>query len=150
MKHEQMEEDIIAKFLLKYKSNQWLTPKRKSLVRKANAEMTIEEWIHFATTAAEEAEAEQVEVSGKDRATAGRDAYNANLPPLSSRQTTKAYIACVAAGIRLGYIEPLEAKQMMYVAQVMLQALGKPSAAADTPLPPAPRSNKQGGDKKRK
>jgi len=86
-------------------------------------------------------------VSGKDKQTAARDAYNANMPPLSDRQTTKAYIACIAAGIRLGYIEALEAKQMMYVAQVMLQALGKPTGSSSSAEPePKTRSQAQQKD----
>lgn len=54
--------------------------------------------------------------------TAASEAYRANLPQLTSRTNTKAYIACVAYGQARRYIAAAEARGMLYNAQLALAA----------------------------
>ena len=49
-------------------------------------------------------------------------AWQAAMPAPVDRATTKAFIACVAAGLQRRYIAPLEGKTLMYSAQLALAA----------------------------
>jgi hypothetical protein len=49
-------------------------------------------------------------------------AYQVSLPPLIDRHHTKAYIACVAAGLQHKYLTTDEAKRLMYAGQLALAA----------------------------
>ena len=55
-------------------------------------------------------------------AEAASAAFLAAMPPLVDRAHTTAYIACVAAGLGHRYIGALEAKSLMYSAQLALAA----------------------------
>jgi hypothetical protein len=49
-------------------------------------------------------------------------AYRANLPPLTSRDNCRDFVACVAHGILLGAIDDKDAGKLLYAAQVALSA----------------------------
>lgn len=53
---------------------------------------------------------------------AASEAYRANLPELTNRKNTQAYIACVAYGQARRYIPAAEARGMLYSAQLALAA----------------------------
>jgi hypothetical protein len=55
-------------------------------------------------------------------AEAASAAFLCAMPPLVDRSHTTAYIACVAAGLGHRYISALEAKSLMYSAQLALAA----------------------------
>ncbi|MGD0479009.1 MAG: hypothetical protein ABSA42_02485 [Terracidiphilus sp.] len=52
------------------------------------------------------------------------EAYRAALPPLTSRDDCRDFIACVAHGILLGAIPATDAGKLLYAAQVALGAVG--------------------------
>jgi hypothetical protein len=52
------------------------------------------------------------------------EAYRATLPPLTSRDNCRDFIACVAHGILLGAIPATDAGKLLYAAQVALGAVG--------------------------
>ena len=58
---------------------------------------------------------------------AARIAYLNAMPMLVSRGACKAFIACVAVGLQRKYLEPTEAKTLMYTAQLAL-AVHRPRA----------------------
>ena len=49
-------------------------------------------------------------------------AWQATMPAPVDRASTKAFIACVAAGLQRRYITPLDGKSLMYSAQLALAA----------------------------
>ena len=51
-------------------------------------------------------------------------AYRANLPPLTSRDNCRDFIACVAHGMLLGAIPEANGGKLLYAAQVALGAVG--------------------------
>ncbi|SNT19005.1 hypothetical protein SAMN05421770_10554 [Granulicella rosea] len=51
-----------------------------------------------------------------------RDAFIACLPPLTTRQRVKAFIACIVHGQLHGYLEGAEVKSLLYAAQLALSA----------------------------
>jgi hypothetical protein len=52
------------------------------------------------------------------------EAYRAALPPLTSRDNCRDFIACVAHGMLLGAIPETNAGKLLYAAQVALGAVG--------------------------
>ena len=90
---------------------------------------TIEEAVQFAVTAADEAynECSDAGETHTSSNSAAKDAYRDCFPVLCSRSDVKAYIACVAKGIQLGYVGHDEARLMMYGAQVWLTVDNLPS-----------------------
>lgn len=74
-------------------------------------------------------------------AEAASAAFLCAMPPLVDRAHTTAYIACVAAGLGHRYINALEAKSLMYSAQLALAA-HRPRArrrhTTPTPTPAKP------------
>ena len=65
-------------------------------------------------------------------------AFLCEMPPLVSRGHTKAFIACVAAGVGHKYLTPLEAKSLMYSAQLALSAFRPRARERQTPTHTAP------------
>lgn len=57
-------------------------------------------------------------------------AYRESLPVLTGRRRAQAYIACIAAGVQLGYLTKDDLKSLFYAAQMALQAHGKRSRDA--------------------
>jgi hypothetical protein len=55
-------------------------------------------------------------------------AYKLCMPKLTGRRATQAYIACVAAGVQRGYFSGIEAKSLLYTAQLALSAYPSRSA----------------------
>ena len=74
-------------------------------------------------------------------AEAASAAFLCAMPPLVDRAHTTAYIACVAAGLGHRYISAIEAKSLMYSAQLALAA-HRPRArrrrTTPTPTPAKP------------
>lgn len=69
---------------------------------------------------------EQFEDCGSEALAAWKagPAYRAALPPLTSRDNCRDFIACVAHGILLGAIDDKHAGKLLYAAQVALGAIG--------------------------
>jgi len=85
----------------------------------------------------------EVPVLGSRRenvAEAASAAFLAAMPPLVDRAHTTAYIACVAAGLGHRYIGALEAKSLMYSAQLALAAHRPRQRRRQTTPHPPPRS----------
>lgn len=74
----------------------------------------------------EEEEFEEEPIEGDELLNAAHaaaaSAFRYNLPQLTGRRRTKAYLACVAVGVQRGYITGPEARAMLYVAQLALTA----------------------------
>ena len=73
----------------------------------------------------EKAHRAELEHSGSATDAAGKagQAYRAALPPLTSRDNCRDFIACVAHGILLGAIPESSAGKLLYAAQVALGAV---------------------------
>ncbi|MFZ0337116.1 MAG: hypothetical protein WAL45_03730 [Terracidiphilus sp.] len=73
----------------------------------------------------EDAYREQMEEEDSDYGATQRaaEAYRAALPPLTSRDNCRDFIACVAHGILLGAIPETNAGKLLYAAQVALGAV---------------------------
>ena len=54
------------------------------------------------------------------------EAYRAALPPLTSRENCRDFIACVAQGMLLGAIAEKDGGKLLYAAQTALSAAGNP------------------------
>jgi hypothetical protein len=65
------------------------------------------------------AEFEESEYSGRRMAA---EAYRAALPPLTSRENCRDFIACVAQGMLLGAIAEKDGGKLLYAAQIALSA----------------------------
>jgi hypothetical protein len=57
-----------------------------------------------------------------DAAAHAGKAYRASLPPLTSRDNCRDFVACVAHGILLGAIDDKDAGKLLYAAQVAIVA----------------------------
>ncbi len=86
--------------------------------------MTIRQWIENCRSAALDAAPHGVH--------AEQTAFEAAMPDLTSRQSTQAYIACVAAGLRDGQFRASEVKLMLYTAQTALSAFAKSTKTRTT------------------
>ena len=77
------------------------------------------------TEAWDEAYNEQIEEDESEYGAAkiAGEAYRAALPPLTSRDNCRDFIACVAHGILLGAIPESSAGKLLYAAQVALGAV---------------------------
>jgi hypothetical protein len=64
------------------------------------------------------------------------EAYRAALPPLTSRENCRDFIACIAQGMLLGAIEEKDGGKLLYAAQIAL------SAAASQEKLPKPSSGR--------
>lgn len=76
-------------------------------------------------------------------------AYRESMPLLTGRRRAQAYIACIAAGVQFGYIQPSELKTMFYAAQMALQAHSKRNRDAGSRRKrpqPHPIGRRAGGD----
>jgi hypothetical protein len=82
---------------------------------------TVEECINFAADAAQEAYDALEGENEQHRNAAAKEAYRACMPLLETKSATKAFIACVAQGVHYKFINPEEAKLLLYGAQVWLQ-----------------------------
>lgn len=82
---------------------------------------TIEEAVNFAIDAAQEAYDALKGKEEYDRHKAAAEAYRACMPLLETKQSVKAFIACVARGVDYSFIKGNEARLMLYGAQVWLQ-----------------------------
>ena len=71
---------------------------------------------------------------GQSPAEAASAAFLCAMPPLVSRAHTTAFIACVAAGLGHRYLNAVEAKSLMYSAQLALAA-HRPRQARRHPTP---------------
>jgi hypothetical protein len=60
--------------------------------------------------------------SGQSPQEAASQAFLCEMPALVSRANTKAFIACVAAGLAHRYLSAIEGKSLMYSAQLALAA----------------------------
>jgi len=104
---------------------------RATKVIENRAVLTIEEAVNFAIDAAQEAydEARKSGVYEHGANAAAREAYRNCMPVLETAVSVKCFIASVAKGIALGFIDNEEGRLMMYGAQVWLQVeAGKPAA----------------------
>lgn len=68
-------------------------------------------------------------------AAAKAQAFLKNIPPLTTRANTKAFIACLATGLQRQYLTGSEVKMLMYTAQLALQAHQPRSQRRHTPTP---------------
>lgn len=73
--------------------------------------------------------------SGQRMCTSPAEAFLGAMPPLTNRLNTKAFIACLAAGLQRKYISAAEVKSLMYTAQLALMA-HRPRGKRSTPPPP--------------
>ena len=104
---------------------------RATKVTENRAVLTIEEAVNFAIDAAQEAYDAAKESHGTEHGAtmAAREAYRNCMPVLETAVSVKCFIASVAKGIALGFIDNEEGRLMMYGAQVWLQVeAGKPAA----------------------
>lgn len=101
-------------------------------VTKNGAALPIEEAVNFAVDAAQEAYdavKRQRDSTEYEANKAAREAYRNCMPVLETAVSVKCFIASVAKGIALGFIDNEEGRLMMYGAQVWLQVeAGKPAA----------------------
>jgi len=65
--------------------------------------------------------------------TKAAEAYRAALPPLTSRENCRDFIACVAQGMLLGAIEEKDGGKLLYAAQIALSAAGNPEKLQKAP-----------------
>jgi hypothetical protein len=82
--------------------------------------------------------------AGKSELTASfqaGEAYRAAMPPLSTRDSCRDFIACVAQGILLGAVSEKDGGKLLYAAQVALAA-----ANADRNSPDAPATRPDASD----
>ena len=70
---------------------------------------------------ASSAESEESEYFAPSKAA---EAYRAALPPLTSRENCRDFIACVAQGLLLGAIAEKDGGKLLYAAQIALSASG--------------------------
>jgi small ligand-binding sensory domain FIST len=82
---------------------------------------TVEEHINFAADAAQEAYDALDGDDERHRHIAAREAYRSCMPLLETKESVKAFIACVAQGVHYQFIKPEEARLLLYGAQVWLQ-----------------------------
>ena len=68
------------------------------------------------------AEMEESDVEYRAEKSAG-EAFRATMPPLSSRENCRDFIACVAQGMLLGAIEEKHGGKLLYAAQVALSSM---------------------------
>jgi hypothetical protein len=100
-------------------------------VTENRAVFTIEEAVNFAIDAAQEAYDAVLKKGKSDHAAneAAKTAYRNCMPLLETKPAVKAFIACVAQGVHLDFINAEEAKLLLYGAQVWLQIEGAKEAA---------------------
>jgi len=86
--------------------------------------ITVQEAIDYAVESSDEAYNVAREENETDRVAAAmmRDAFRYCLPALTCRGNVQAYIACVAVGIQNGLVSALEARPLLYAAQLALAA----------------------------
>ncbi len=80
------------------------------------------------------------------------EAFRAAMPPLSSRENCRDFIACVAQGTLLGAIPERYSTKLLYAAQVAVTSLPKgdsPKAAAACGTSPNPNENQKPATKKK-
>ena len=63
------------------------------------------------------------------------EAYRAAMPPLSTRDSCRDFIACVAQGILLGAVSEKDGGKLLYAAQVALAAAKSDQNPQDSPAP---------------
>jgi hypothetical protein len=71
------------------------------------------------------------QVNGRSRydcSEVAKDAYRAAMPPLSSPENIRDFVACIAQGILLEIIPRDQTTRLLYAAQVAISAHRKPSA----------------------
>jgi hypothetical protein len=76
--------------------------------------------------------------AGKSELTASiqaAEAYRAAMPPLSTRDCCRDFIACVAQGILLGAVSEKDGGKLLYAAQVALAAAKSDQNPQDSPAP---------------
>jgi len=79
------------------------------------------------------------------------EAYRAALPPLSTRDSCRDFIACVAQGMLLGVIPEKDGGKLLYAAQVALAAANVERNLPDAsgPSDSAPKRSRKPEDKRR-
>ncbi len=79
------------------------------------------------------------------------EAYRAAMPPLSTRDSCRDFIACVAQGMLLGAIPEKDGGKILYAAQVALAAANVERNLPDAsdPSDSAPRRSRKPDDKRR-
>jgi hypothetical protein len=86
------------------------------------------------------------------------EAYRAAMPPLSTRDSCRDFIACVAQGILLGAVSEKDGGKLLYAAQVALAAANSDQKFADALASrpdaselsdPAARRSRKSRDKRR-
>ena len=79
------------------------------------------------------------------------EAYRAAMPPLSTRDSCRDFIACVAQGMLLGAIPEKDGGKLLYAAQVALAAANVDRNSPDTsdPADSAPKRSRKSQDKRR-
>jgi small ligand-binding sensory domain FIST len=95
---------------------------KRHRVTENRAAQTVEEAINFAIGAAQEAYDGAGELATEfSRESAARMAYRNCMPMLETKESAKAFVACVAQGVHLQFIAADEAKLLLYGVQVWLQ-----------------------------
>jgi hypothetical protein len=96
---------------------------RATKVTENRAVFTIEEAVNFAIDAAQEAydTAKENHATEHGATMAARDAYRNCMPMLETSASVKCFIASLAKGVALGFVDNDEARLMLYGAQVWLQ-----------------------------
>jgi len=81
----------------------------------------------------------------------GGEAYRAAMPPLSTRDSCRDFIACVAQGMLIGAISEKDGGKLLYAAQVALAAANVDRNSPDTsdPADSAPKRSRKPQDKRR-
>jgi small ligand-binding sensory domain FIST len=92
-------------------------------VTENRAACTVEEAVNYAIDAAQEAYDAAIEAKSHEFGAneAAKAAYRNCMPMLETKATVKAFIACVAQGVHLEFIDAEEARLLLYGAQVWLQ-----------------------------
>ena len=107
-------------------------------IEPANAECAPNRAVVRCCRAVEEVYQEVLKETGNDMKAQllSRDAYAAAMPTLSSPESVRDFIACVAHGLLFGLLQETKAARLLYAAQVASGALG--TRAASRGQRPAP------------
>ncbi len=107
-------------------------------------EPTIEEALHFAKTAVDDAMANNRKMYAHEKS----EVYRANMPQITSRAAARAYIACVAQGVALRYFDMNAARGYLYIAQLALAAFrDEPSKRPLQPVESTVKRPRKAGSK---
>lgn len=84
----------------------------------------MNEEVYFAAKAAEEARVslKQTRATAAVQDAAAAEAYLNNLPTLDTVSSIRTYVACIAHGVKRGYLAAPQARLLLHAAQLALAA----------------------------